>query len=408
MTAKDLMPIRLHLPNVRVNKVLIDEPHRLEVSVSRIGASVRCRACGHKTRQVHQTTRSKVRDLPVQGRPTTLVFAKRRFICVCGTTTTEELAGVEKKLTLRLRRHLIQEVVDSTVAATARRHGLHWHQVMAVVLTTAAILRLQRRRQVVRILCVDEKSLQKGMGGQENFSTVLSDGETGKVIAVLEGRSNAVLAKFLAGQSREWRCKVRVVCTDMATCYRAAIRCHLPKAIHVVDRFHVTRNFLRVLQAARREAQRTKAGEPHDPLVFKARFAMLTRIDRLSPDQATQLLQVFAEHPELEAIWEMTQRFHRIYEADGLSEALVAIEEFCEAWNRTNAELGSAVKTLLAWDSEWLAFHTAGRATSGVAEGVNNKIEVLERKAYGFSCRANHHARILLECAGHNRIPRAI
>ena len=47
------------------------------------------------------------------------------------------------------------------------------------------------------------------------------------------------------------------------------------------------------------------------------------------------------------------------------------------------------------------SYHSTGGWTSGVAEGVNNKIEVLERKAYGFRKAANHQARILLECRGH-------
>lgn len=54
-----------------------------------------------------------------------------------------------------------------------------------------------------------------------------------------------------------------------------------------------------------------------------------------------------------------------------------------------------------------MAPHHASSWTSSVAEGVNNKIEVLERKAYGFRRKINYQARILLECAGHRRRNRA-
>jgi len=398
VTAKDVMPIRLGLPGIQVHQVLLDEPHALHVAVGRIAGWVRCSACGHKTRRVHQTIDTRVRDLPISGRPVTLVFAKRRFACACGTTTTESDETLEGHLSLRLRRHLVTEVIDSTVAATARRHQLGWHQVMAVMIQVAAVAFFQRRRQKVRVLAIDEKSLVKGRGG---FSTIVSNAETGAVIAVLPGRCEAVLASFLSRQSREWRVGVKVVCTDMANCYRAAIRTHLPTAAHVVDRFHVTRNFCQVLCDARREAQRTRLGEPHDPALFKARYVLVTRMDRLTADQGAMLAQVLADHPELGAVWEMTQRFYRIYEAQGIEEALGAIEDFATAWMASNAELGSAVKTLLAWENEWLNFHRHGRASSGCAEGINNKIEVLERKAYGFRRAVNHQARILLECAGH-------
>ncbi len=253
------------------------------------------------------------------------------------------------------------------------------------MIQVAAVAFFQRRRQKVRVLAIDEKSLVKGRGG---FSTIVSNAETGAVIAVLPGRCEAVLASFLSRQSREWRVGVKVVCTDMANCYRAAIRTHLPTAAHVVDRFHVTRNFCQVLCDARREAQRTRLGEPHDPALFKARYVLVTRMDRLTADQGAMLAQVLADHPELGAVWEMTQRFYRIYEAQGIEEALGAIEDFATAWMASNAELGSAVKTLLAWENEWLNFHRHGRASSGCAEGINNKIEVLERKATAFDGRS--------------------
>lgn len=133
------------------------------------------------------------------------------------------------------------EVRDSTVAATARRHGLGWHQVMRVVLDYAVIVFFRRRRVPCRVLAVDEKSLVKGQNG---FSTIVSNAETGAVVAVLPERSDRVLDRFLARQSRSWREGLEVVVTDMASCYRGAIARRLPKAAHVVDRFHVVRNVM--------------------------------------------------------------------------------------------------------------------------------------------------------------------
>ena len=404
MTALDVMPIRLRLPGIKVTGVLREDLEALEVSVETIEATIRCKDCGMKTRSVHQRIPTKVRDLAVLGRPTTLVWERRRFICrSCGSTTTETHPALDGRLTLRLRRTLIAEVVDSTVAAVARRHRLSWYQVMAVVLVAATLVGFHRRHQRVRVLMIDEKALVKGHNG---FSTIVSDGESGKVIAVLEGRSEAVLAQFFACQSRRWCEAVEIVCTDMASCYRAAIRSWLPRATHVADRFHIMHNFMKLLVTARRAAQATPAGQAHDPAVFKARFVLMTRIDRLSAEQAGQLNEVFAAHPHLEAIWCLTQRFHRIYEARGTEEGFAAIVEFCDAAERTLVDLGPTMATLWRWREQWIGFHSSGRWTNAVAEGLNAKIEVLERKAYGFRTQANHEARILIECSGHRRTNR--
>lgn len=263
------MPIRLGLPGIKVSGVLRDDTEALEVGVQIIQATIRCGSCGRKTRRVHQLSTTKVRDLPAFGRRTTLVWARRRFICgACGSTTTETHPQLEGRLTGRLRRALVAEVVDSTVAAVARRHGLSWYQVMAVVLVAATLVGFHRRHSRVRVLMIDEKALVKGHNG---FSTILSDGESAKVITVLEGRSG------------------------------------------------------------------------------------------------------------------LTQRFHRVYEARGTEDGFAAIEEFCEAAEAALVDLGSAMSTLWRWREQWIGFHGSRRRTNAVAEGVNAKIEVLERKAYGLT-----------------------
>jgi len=399
VAALDVMTIRLHLPKTRVVEVVEDLPEALMVAIVAIAGWVRCSACGLKTRTVHQTTKVAVRDLPFGGRPTTLVWHRRRFACRrCGTTTTEAHPQISGHLTNRLRAALVAEVRDSTVAAVARRHGLGWHRVMRVVLDYAVVVFFRRRRTRCRVLCIDEKSLLKGHGG---FSTIVSDAETGAVVAVLPGRSDRVLDRFLARQSRSWRHGVAVVVTDMASCYRGAIARRLPNAAHVVDRFHVVRNVMGVLVEARRAAQRSERGQPHDPEVFRARFLLMRRMDRLDAGQVAELAGLFARHPHLAAAWEMTQRFHRIYEADGHEAAMDALGEFVDAWLRTGTNMGSAVRSLLRWSEQFFNFHSHGRWTSATAEGVNNRIEVLERKAYGFRKPINHQARILIECPGH-------
>ena len=73
MTALDVMSIRLRLPGIKVTGVLREDLDALEVGVETIQATIRCKDCGRKTRAVHQRIPTKVRDLPVLGRPTTLV-----------------------------------------------------------------------------------------------------------------------------------------------------------------------------------------------------------------------------------------------------------------------------------------------------------------------------------------------
>jgi transposase len=203
------MTIRLHLRAMRVLEVVEDLPERLVVAVVAISSVIRCGDCGFKTKRVHATRKVKVADLPVSGRPVTLVWHRRRFRCGnCGTTTTESHPFIGHRMTQRLARAVVRNLRDMTVLAVARRYGLSWHRVMGLVAAEGRLLARHRRRRPCRVLLVDEKSMRKGQG---QYSTILVDGDRGRVVAVLEGRSADVLGGFLARQSPAWRKGVSMV-----------------------------------------------------------------------------------------------------------------------------------------------------------------------------------------------------
>jgi transposase len=399
VAALDAMTIRLHLRAIRVLEVVEDLPESLVVAVVAIANVIRCSACGHKTARVHATRKVRIADLAVSGRPVTLVWHRRRFRCKnCRTTTTESHPFFVDRMTKRLARAVVADAKDMTVAAVARRHRLSWHRVMRLVLAEGELLARARRRRPCRVLLVDEKSMRKGRG---QFSTILTDGDRGAVIAVLKGRSADTLGTFLAAQSPCWRAGVSVVVTDMAECYRVAVRKHLPHARHVADRFHVVRGFAKVLVSARRDAQRSPLGQPHDAEVFRARFLLMKRLDRLSGEEMARLGKLFDAHPELGVVWGLVQRFHVVFCAENDADAERALDWFTDAYLAAGINLGSAITTFCRWGVESLNFHQTGRATNGASEGVNTRIEVLERMAYGFASRANYRARVLLFCSGH-------
>lgn len=232
---------------------------------------------------------------------------------------------------------------------------------MALVLGHGALLAKARRRRPTRVLLVDEKAMRKG---HNSFSTILTDGDRGRVIAVIEGRSAEVLGTWLARQSPRWRSGVKVVVTDMAECYRKAVRKHLPHARHVADRFHVVRNFSKALVSARRDAQRTSRGKPHVPSVFHARFLLMKRCDRLSGEDVARLDAIFDANPELGVVWGLVQRFHVIFCAPDEEAANRAVDNLTDAYQEAGVNLGAAVKSLCRWGEETLAFHLTGRATN--------------------------------------------
>lgn len=111
----DRMSVRLHLRRIRVVAVLVDLIERLVVEVADVRRVVRCPHCGFKTARVHDDRRFLVHDLPTRGRPTTLEWVRRRFVCVeCTERHWEDhpefLLGRRTHVTRRLARQLVRDV----------------------------------------------------------------------------------------------------------------------------------------------------------------------------------------------------------------------------------------------------------------------------------------------------------
>ena len=99
-----------------------------------------CPRCG-VVAEAHGRRRVSVRDLPIAGRPTVLVWAKRLWRCpepACIQRTWAEMSPVIRAravLTERARQWAMRRVGahGETVASMARQLGVGWHTVMRAV-----------------------------------------------------------------------------------------------------------------------------------------------------------------------------------------------------------------------------------------------------------------------------------
>ena len=90
------------------------------------------------------------------------------------------------------------------------------------------------------------------MRRRHRYVTVLQNGDTGEVLAMVAHRDTAALSGFFAAQGR-WCRHVKVVVSDGSGSYKAAIDAWLGHSTHVLDRFHVVRWFTVGLTTLRRD-----------------------------------------------------------------------------------------------------------------------------------------------------------
>jgi len=268
-----------------------------------------------KTGRVHDRRTYRVHDLPTRGRPTTLVWIRRRFACSnCEERHWEDhpqiILGRRTHVTRRLARQLVRDVGAMSIREVSRRSGLSWHYIMGLTRSWSDRVAAERRRRRCRVLLVDETSLRRG----HRYVTVLINGDTGETLGIVRYRSAGALTTWLLAQGHRWCKGVRVVVSDGSKSYRSSIRQHLGHATHVLDRFGVARWFAAGMIEVRRRLQRIgpKGSRPaFEPAIFGSRYLQLSRFDRLGDDRVEALGKVLSARPELEAAWRMLQHLYR-------------------------------------------------------------------------------------------------
>jgi len=96
-----------------------------------------CPHCGFKTARAHDSRRFRVHDLPTRGRPTTLEWVRRCFVCgECDERSWEVhreiILGRRTHITRHLARSLFRDVDVMSIRELARRHDLPWHYIMTL------------------------------------------------------------------------------------------------------------------------------------------------------------------------------------------------------------------------------------------------------------------------------------
>ena len=242
------------------------------------------------------------RDLAVFGRPTRLVWCKRRWRCeepLCDVRTwTECSAWFSSRclLTNRAGMAACRQVGRNArpVARLADELGVCWHTVMAAVREHGQpLVDDPDRVGVVAKLGVDERSFLKATRDHSTlYATGLVDLDERIVIDVVRGNTSRDLGLWLDAQPDEWLAKVRVVATDLADSYRSGLVGRLDHAIRVADPFHVVRVANRCLDKVRRRVQNQTLGHrgrKKDPL-YRIRKLMLTGAERLDGTGVDRML----------------------------------------------------------------------------------------------------------------------
>jgi transposase len=403
--------ILVGLPNVDVLGV-DDSGPVLDVHVECQRARPGCPACGVMAHLKDQRPVSLV-DLPCFGKPTRLVWHKRRWKCPDGDcpngTWTEEdprIAASRLAMTDRGGRWVTEQVgrCARSINEIAIELGCDWHTVNdAVIAYGEALVDHPDRFGLVEAVGLDEVLMVRvGPFHRQEFSTQIVDVGAGQLLDVVPGRSGAQPMAWLARQGPTWRLGVRHATLDLSGPYRRVFNVMLPDAVLVADPFHVVKLANTKLDECRRRVQNETVGHrgrKSDPL-YRARRLLTRATERLSiegREKLTGLLRAGDPRHEVATMWEAKEAVRELYSHADADVALAWVTQLGGDLQDPDCpiEARSLGRTLIRWRHEIAAWHHS-HVSNGPTEAVNNLIKRVKRAAFGFRSFRNYRVRSLL------------
>lgn len=362
-----------------------------------------CPTCGQVCSQVHDYPKQRtIHDTPIRGCHTLLVFDSQRLWCDhCRAPFTQSIRDVVPGCTYTYR--LMDEIVDprrkQDVATLAEVYGLGYKLVEGIILR-AAEAKIEQRRQnpvCVKRLGIDEISNRKGQG---DYVLVLTDLEQRKLLDILPDRKKRTLIAWLQTPPPGIDLSaLEIAAIDLWAHYREAVHTVYPHVAVVADRFHVTQNLNEAIHATRREMQRQVTSDEEQSKLKGLRYLLIKDKSKLKDSEWTRLDALQQTHPELYQLWDLRQQLHDWYETETTPElAKVSLQP----WLKKATTLGlhpldKFCETLKNWQTEIVNFF-AERVTSGFVEGMNSKIRLLKRLAFGLPNFEHFRLRMIWAC----------
>jgi transposase len=372
----------LNLPKVNIRNV-IQEGKQAFLLLSCQEEEVKCNYCGSLTDELHQTNSVLVRDLSISGQMVYLKVPRRKFYCKdCQRFFTENLEFMEarRKYTVRYEEYIYGRVNVSSVEQVGREESLSWDQVNGIYQRQCKAKK--KDWQGVKYLGMDEIAKRKG---HQNFVTVLGDIEKGELIEVIDSHQQDKIIEVLMEKELEVREGVEQVSVDMWGGFPKVIEKVFPNAVIVTDRFHV-------MKAVNEELNKIRKQTKLNVKIKGEKWLLLKNKEDLKEEELEKLELVLKQSARLRKAYEYKESFREIYEkVNDKEEGRLKFTEWLENAKSIYTDVISTIRKNL--DS--ICNYFLSRTTNGAMEGINNRLKLIKRQAYGFMNFDNMRNRFL-------------
>jgi len=326
----------------------------------------------------------RVRDLSSGPFRIYLQFDIRRIHCRrCGTVKREGLDWLAGNpfYTRRFATYVGRRCRTETIKDLATELALDWDTVKEL---DQQYMRAQLARAGTpgpKVIGIDELSIRKG----HTYRIVVSDLERHRPIWFGgEDRSEASMDGFYRFIGEKKARKIRLAVMDMWKPFRNSTTRHAPQAAILFDKFHVLRHLGDALDQVRKSEYARLDGQSRK-FIKGQKYALLSHLQNLKGPARKNLKLLLAANRRLNTAYLLKESFGQLWDYSSEAWARKFFDNWRAQlkWQRLAPYERFADMIERHWGGLAAYCRPENKVSLGFVEGLNNKIRVLQRRAYG-------------------------
>ena len=366
-------------------KGVFGDPRARVLTLVRRSKKRPCSACGRIHHGWYDRKQRRVRDLSCGDTRVYLDFEVRRVLCrSCGQVKRERLDWLADNplYTKRFAWHIGRRCRHMTVRDVANEFHLDWHTVKELDKQYMQAQLARAGKPAPLVIGIDEISVRKG----HDYRIVVSDLLRMRPIWFGgQDRKQSSMAQFYEWLGPGKSARVRLAVMDMWLPFRKATQAHAPNAAILFDKFHILRHLGDALDAVRKSEYARLSGA--DRRYIKGqKYTLLSHRENLSIEGRLTLKTLLAANRRLNVAYMLKESFGQLwsYEREGWARRF--FDNWCSSlrWQRLKPYQEFAQMIERHWDGIAAYCRPENKVSLGFVEGLNNKIRVIQRRAYGF------------------------
>ena len=308
----------------------------------------------------------------------------RRVACRrCGTVKRERLDFLADNphFTKRFAFYVGRRCAQASIRDVAKELKLDWDTVKTLEMQYMRAQIARAGTPGPKAIGIDEISIRKG----HSYRIVVSDLVRKRPIWFGGAdRSEASMAQFYAWLGPRKSRQIKLAVMDMWKPFRNVAQEKAPQAAILFDKFHILRHLGEALDKVRKAEYARLSGKERR-FIKGQKYTLLSRHDNLTLEGKRSLKLLLGANKRLNTAYILKESFGQLwdYGREGWARRFFDNWRASLKWQRLEPYERFAAMIDSHWDGIATYCNPENKVSLGFVEGLNNKIRVFQRRAYG-------------------------